>query len=157
MLTLGGLVRYLVFFVMQRKTRRVEIAGIACHPDEAWMTQVARNLSDARDGFLRRMPYVILDREPLDTAACRRMLQDRGVQRARLPARSPHLNACAERFVGSVTPSASSESYRSGKGTFGRPSARLRALSRGTAAPRAGRRAHRAHNHRDRNRSGHMP
>ena len=60
-----GLVRYFVFFVMKLKTRTVEIAGITCQPDEAWMTQVARNLTDARDGFLRSVRYVILDRDPL--------------------------------------------------------------------------------------------
>ena len=52
-LTLGGLVRYVVFFVMKLKTRAVEIAGITCQPDEVWMTQLARNLTDAGDGFLR--------------------------------------------------------------------------------------------------------
>ena len=41
-LTFGGLVRYAVFFVMKLKTRTVEIAGITCEPDEAWMRQVAR-------------------------------------------------------------------------------------------------------------------
>ena len=51
MLTFGGPVRYVVFFVMKLKTRTVEIAGVACQPNEAWMTQVARNLTDARDGF----------------------------------------------------------------------------------------------------------
>jgi hypothetical protein len=63
-LTLRGLVRYVVFFVMKLKTRTVEIAGITCQPDEVWMTQVARNLTAAGDGFLRGMPYVILDRDP---------------------------------------------------------------------------------------------
>jgi hypothetical protein len=48
---MGGLVRYVVFFVMKLKTRAVEIAGITRQPDEAWMTQVARNLTDAGDGF----------------------------------------------------------------------------------------------------------
>jgi hypothetical protein len=52
-LTMGGLVRYVVFFVMKLKTRAVEIAGITSQPHEAWMTQIARNLTDARDGFLR--------------------------------------------------------------------------------------------------------
>jgi len=51
-LTFGGLVRYAVFFVTKLKTRTGEIAGITCEPDEAWMTQVARKLTDARDGFL---------------------------------------------------------------------------------------------------------
>jgi putative transposase len=75
-LTLGGLVRYVVFFVMQLKTRTVEIAGITSQPDEAWMMQVARNLTDARDGFLRGVQYLILDRDPLYTAAFRHLLRD---------------------------------------------------------------------------------
>ncbi len=37
-LTCGGLVRYVIFFVMKLKTRAVEIAGISCQPDELWMT-----------------------------------------------------------------------------------------------------------------------
>lgn len=52
-LTMGGLVRHVVFFVMILKTRAVEIAGITSPPDEAWMTQVAWNLTDARYDFLR--------------------------------------------------------------------------------------------------------
>jgi putative transposase len=68
-LTMGGLVRYVVFFVMKLKTRAVEIAGITREPDEAWMAQVARNLTDAGDGFLRGVQYLILDRDPLYTAA----------------------------------------------------------------------------------------
>ena len=101
-LTLGGLVRYVVFFVMKLKTRAVEIAGITRQPDEAWMTQLARNLTDARDGFLRGVQYLILDRDPLYTAAFRRLLRDSGVKPLLLPARSPNLNAFAERFVWSA-------------------------------------------------------
>ena len=69
---MGGLVRYVVFFVMKLKTRAVEIAGITRQPHEAWMTQVAGNLTDARDGFLRGVQCLILDRDPLYTAAFRR-------------------------------------------------------------------------------------
>ena len=47
-LTLRGLVRYVVFFVMKLKTRTVEIAGITRQPDEAWMTQIA-HASKTRD------------------------------------------------------------------------------------------------------------
>src|SRR5260221_1781216 len=74
-LTRRGLVCYVVFFVMNLKTRAVEIAGITREPDEAWMAQVARNLTDARDGFLRGAQYLILDRDPLYTAAFRRLLE----------------------------------------------------------------------------------
>ena len=100
-LTLRGLVRYVVFFVMKLKTRTVEIAGITCQPNEAWMTQVARNLT-AAGGFLRGMQFVILDRDPLYTTAVRRLLRDSGVKPLVLPAWSPNLNAFAERFVESA-------------------------------------------------------
>ena len=101
-LTIGGLVRYVVFFVMRLKTRAVEIAGITRQPHEAWMTQIARNLTDARDGFLHGAQYLILDRDPLYTAAFRRLLRGSGVKPLLLPARSPNLNAFAERFVESA-------------------------------------------------------
>jgi putative transposase len=101
-LTIRGLVRYVVFFVMKLKTRTVEIAGITSEPEGTWMTQIARNLTDLSDGFLRGVQYVILDRDPLYTAAFRRMLRDSGVQPLVLPARSPNLNAFAERFVESA-------------------------------------------------------
>jgi transposase InsO family protein len=101
-LTLRGLVRYVVFFVMKPKTRTVEIAGITRQPHESWMTQIARNLTDHHDGFLRDVHHLILDRDPLHTAALRDLLRDRGVTALRLPARSPNLNAFAERFVESV-------------------------------------------------------
>ena len=101
-LTMGGLVRYVVFFVMNLKTRAVEMAGITHQADEAWMTQVARNLTDTHDGFLRGVQYLILDRDPLYTAAFRRLLRGSGVTPMVLPAWSPNLNAFAERFVGSA-------------------------------------------------------
>ncbi len=101
-LTLGGLVRYSVFFVMKLKTRAVAIAGITRHPNEIWMTQLARNLLDTRDGFLRGLQCLILDRDPLYSTAFRRLLRDGGVKPLLLPARSPNLNAFAERFVLSV-------------------------------------------------------
>src|SRR4030095_10804390 len=101
-LTLRGLVRYVVFFVMKLKTRTVEIAGITSQPDETWMTQIARNLTAAGDGFLRGMQHILLDRDPLYTAAFRRLLRDSGVTPVVLPAWSPNLNAFAERFVESA-------------------------------------------------------
>ena len=101
-LTAGGLVRYSVLFVMELKTRAVEIAGTACQPTEAWMKQIARNLTDAEDGFLLGVRYLVLDRDPLYTGAFRKFLKDSGVHPLRLPARSPNLNAHAERFVLSI-------------------------------------------------------
>jgi len=73
------LVRFIVFFVMKLKSRRVTIAGIAQQPDETWMMQVGRNLTAAGDGFLNGIQGIILDRDPLYTAAFRRLLRDSGV------------------------------------------------------------------------------
>src|SRR5215211_7767274 len=66
------------------------------------MTQMARSLTDVHGGFIRDARDLILDRDPLYSAAFRHLLQDSGVNLVRLPARSPNLNAFAERFVESV-------------------------------------------------------
>ncbi len=100
--TAVGLVRYLVFFVLDLATRRVEIAGIAPAPTGFWMSQVARNLVDEFDGFLKGKRYLIHDRDPLYTRDFRARLSSAGVESVRLPARSPNLNAYAERFVLSI-------------------------------------------------------
>jgi len=104
-LTMGGLARYVVFFVMRLKTRTVANGLSVRSRPSAWSASchsATRNLTDARDGFLRGMPYVILDRDPLYTGTFRRLLRDSGAKPLRLHARSPNLNAFAERFVSSV-------------------------------------------------------
>ncbi len=101
-LTRAGLVRYFVLFVIDLKSRRVEIAGIAQQPDGEWMKQIARNLTDADDGFLNGSHYLIHDRDPLFTEVFKELLGFAGVKTVKLPARSPDLNAYAERFVRSI-------------------------------------------------------
>ena len=101
-MTLFGLARYHVLFAIDIGSRAVEIVGIGRDPDGRWMEQMARNLLDVEDGFLRGKRYLILDRDPLYTAAFRRMMKAAGVNVVRLPARSPNLNAYAERFVLSI-------------------------------------------------------
>jgi transposase InsO family protein len=101
-LGLGGTVRYLVFFVISLKTRAVEIAGIRVDPDGEWMKQMARNLTDPVDGFLRHAKYLIHDRDPLFTAAFEAILKERGVKCAKIPAQSPNCNPHAERFVRTI-------------------------------------------------------
>jgi transposase InsO family protein len=98
-LTLGGLVRYVVWFVIDLESRRVHIAGLVRHPHDAWIQQIARNLTDRVDGFLRGKRYLIHDRDPLFTAAFRATLRAAGVTCLKLPPQSPNLNAVAERFV----------------------------------------------------------
>jgi len=85
--------------VIDLETRRVEIVGIVHNPGGVWMSQAARNLVDVYDGFLKGYRYFIVDRDPLFTKDFRGILKDSGVKTVRLPARSPNLNAFAERFV----------------------------------------------------------
>jgi putative transposase len=101
-LTIGGLVRYLVLFAIDLKTRRIHVVGVTCRADGGWMAQVARNLTDATSGFLKDARHLIVDRDPLYTAHFKEILGSAHVELLRLPARSPNLNAYAERFVGSI-------------------------------------------------------
>ena len=101
-MTWMGLVTYHVLFVIELASRTVHIAGITTNPNEPWMTQVARNLTDSMDGILRRKYHLILDRDTKYSEAFRRLLQDDGIEIIRLPPRSPNLNAYAERFVRSI-------------------------------------------------------
>ena len=97
-----GLVTYYVLFLIELATRRIEIAGITPSPNEAWMMQIGRNLTDPFDGFLADKKVVIIDRDSKYSAAFRDLLKGSGVEVVRLPPRSPNLNAYAERFVRSI-------------------------------------------------------
>jgi len=93
-----GLVTYYLLFVMELATRRVHMA--ACTPTlgDDFMKQVARNLTDPFDGFLKDKKYILIDRDSNFSAAFRKVLKDSGVEPVRLPARSPDLNSHIERF-----------------------------------------------------------
>ena len=106
-MTLFGLIRYHVLFAIDIGSRVVEIAGIGRDPDGRWMEQMARNLLDVEDGFLRGKRYLILDREPLYTAAFRGMMKASGVNVVRLPARSPNLKGYVS-YCTSFVPSSAS-------------------------------------------------
>jgi transposase len=101
-LTLRGLVTYYVLFFIHLESRRVEIAGITRHPNEAWMKQIARNVTMDEWGFLEGCRYLIHDRDTKFTDSFRAIVKSSHVEPLKLPARSPNLNAYAERWVKSV-------------------------------------------------------
>ena len=94
--------RFLVLFLIDLSSRRVQIAGVTRDAVGHWMSQVARNLSDAAEGFLIGKRYWIHDRDPLFTAEFLEILAATGVQSVKLPPHSPNLNAHAERFVRTI-------------------------------------------------------
>jgi putative transposase len=101
-LSVFGTVRHMVFFVMEVKSRAVQVAGVRIAPDGDWMKQIARNLLDPADGFLRRATYLTHDRDPVFTQAWTALLQTGGVTCVPIPAQSPNCNPYAERFVKTV-------------------------------------------------------
>jgi hypothetical protein len=67
LLTLKSLKRVTVMFVVELSTRRVHLTGLTSKPCGEWMDQMARNLTDCMDGFLKGKRYLIHDRDPLFT------------------------------------------------------------------------------------------
>jgi putative transposase len=101
-LTLRGLITYYVLFFIHLESCRVVIAGITVYPDERWMQQIARNATMEGCGVLRGSRYLLHDRDTKYTQSFRAIIASGQVEPLTLPARSPNLNAYAERWVRSV-------------------------------------------------------
>jgi putative transposase len=101
-LTLKGLMTYYVLFFIQLETRRVCLAGITPYPDQQWMEQQARNMTMKDWGFLAHSRYLLHDRDGKFCPMFREVIRAGKVRPLKLPARSPNLNAFAERWVRSV-------------------------------------------------------
>jgi putative transposase len=97
-----GLVTYYVLFFIHLESRRMRIAGITRHPNEEWMEQIGRSATQETWGYLRPCRYVLHDRDTKFCASFRSAQASGGVKTIQLPAKSPNLNAFAERWVRSV-------------------------------------------------------
>jgi putative transposase len=106
--TRRGLQRFMVLFFIELSTRKVEIAGIAQVANGLWMSQIARNLTDAEQGVLTGKRYLIHDRDPLFTTEFLSMIAAAGVESIKLPPRSPNLNAYASHCTSCVAVDATS-------------------------------------------------
>ena len=118
--TRQGLTRFLVLFLIDLSTQKVEIAGVAREANGLWMDQVARNLTDAAEGFLIGKRYLIHDRDPLFTEEFLKTLEASGIESVKLPPRSPNLNAHAERFVRTIKESCLERMILFGEGSLRR-------------------------------------
>src|SRR6266566_3859401 len=99
----GGAWRRCVLFFIHLGNRRVSIAGITNHPDAMAMEQMARNATMEELGCLHPCRYLLHDRDTKFCESFREVLKAGGVKPLKLPARSPNLNAFAERWVRSIT------------------------------------------------------
>ena len=100
--TVRGLVTYYTVFVIELHSRRVQVLGSTPHPDEAFVVQTMRHLTDDVDGVLRGDRLLICDRDRKWSAAVERFLATAGVRVIRTPLLAPNCNAYAERFVRSI-------------------------------------------------------
>ena len=100
--TMRGLVTYYTVFVIELHSRRVHVLGSTTHPDEAFLIQTMRHLTDGIDGVLRGNRVLICDRDRKWSAAVERFLATTGVRLIRTPHLAPNCNAHAERFVRSI-------------------------------------------------------
>jgi len=100
--TVRGLVTYYTVFVIELQTRRVHVLGSTPYPDEAFVIQTMRHLTDPVDGALRTRAILICDRDRKWSAAVQHFLTTAGVRLVQTPFRAPNCNAYAERFVRAI-------------------------------------------------------
>jgi transposase InsO family protein len=96
------LVTFYTVFVIDLASRRVQIVGSTPHPDERFMQQVVRTLTDAEDGLLVQHRVLICDRDTKWSAPVRAWLGEAGIRLVKTPYQAPNANAYAERFVRSI-------------------------------------------------------
>jgi putative transposase len=97
-----GLRRLHVLFFIELARRHVHLAGVTANPNNAWVTQQARNLIMTLDEQEQRLRYLIRDRDSKFTAAFDEVFRSQGIRVIRAPIAAPHAKAHAERWVGSV-------------------------------------------------------
>ena len=131
-----GPVTHYLLFVISLADRAVKIAGITTRPDEPWMLQIARNVTDSQAGALHSKRYLIIDRDTKYSEQFRRLIRDAGTNVIRLPPRSPNLNAYAARFVRSIKDECLNRMIFIGQASLRRAVARIHgALSQRTQPP----------------------
>src|SRR5450432_4200826 len=99
--TATGLTTFYVLFFIQLHTRRVILAGISPFPNEAWLKQIARNVT-AADAPMANARFLLHDRDAKFSENFDAVFHAAGIEALKLPPQSPNLNAFAERWVRSV-------------------------------------------------------
>jgi transposase InsO family protein len=94
--------RYYALFVIELHTRMVRLLGVTEHPNTAWMTQIARNLTaEIRDAG-SKVKFLVRDRDTKFCAPFDTILEDENIRTVRTPIQAPQANAFAERWERTV-------------------------------------------------------
>jgi putative transposase len=89
-----------VLAVIEHATRRIRMLGVTAHPDNAWVTQMARNLLMDLDEHVDTVKFLLRDRDTKFTAAFDAVFTGTDVRILRSPIRAPRANAIMERWIG---------------------------------------------------------
>jgi putative transposase len=91
-----------VLFFIELGSRRVHLAGCTAHPDEAWVTQHARQVSWRLLEREEPVRFLIRDRDRQFTSRFDAVFEAQGVRVVRTPVQASEANGTAERFVRTV-------------------------------------------------------
>ncbi|PYQ73928.1 MAG: hypothetical protein DMG04_12225 [Acidobacteria bacterium] len=83
-------------------TRRVHFAGCSAHPDSAWVTQQARQVTRTLAERPKPIRLLIRDHDRKFTRSFDEVFQGAGIRIVRTPIQAPLANGIAERFVRTV-------------------------------------------------------
>ena len=84
-----------VLFVIELKTRAVHILKITDHPNNAFVTEVARNFAGDLAENGRSFRFLIRDRDAKFTASFDEVFASEGIEVIRTPVRSPRAKGLA--------------------------------------------------------------
>jgi transposase InsO family protein len=92
-----------VLFFIDLHTRKVLIGGVTDGAaNAAWCAQIARNLTEAREGHDGPIRYLVHDRDKRFCPIFDEVFRAEGIEILRTPWRAPKANAYAERFIRTV-------------------------------------------------------
>ena len=92
---------YALFFI-EHGTRQVYFAGCTAHPNSAWVTQQARQMTWELEDRDPPMKYLIWDHDTKFTQSFDTVFEASGIEIVTVPYQAPNANAVAERWVRSV-------------------------------------------------------
>jgi putative transposase len=96
------LVTSAILFFIHLSSRKVHVAGIKLRLHARWMRQIARHTTRADGGFLPTGLFLLHARDGQDFPVFQPIMEKTGVTCVPLPARAPHVNPYAGRWVRSV-------------------------------------------------------
>ena len=91
-----------MLFFIDLGTRRVYLAGCNSHPDSAWISQQARQLTWQLQEHGTAKRFLIHDRDSKFTGSFEAVFASEGIETVLTLYRAPNANAIAERWIRSV-------------------------------------------------------